>query len=348
MSAFADYDFLPAVKLLRQADKIMLAGHISPDGDTLGSSLALSLILQKIGKRPTVVFQDDVPEHLRFLPGAAEIIKPDMIDGQPDLLVLVDCATLDRTGDGWLDKYLPHAPLLIFDHHALRDDIPATSLIDPKLAATGELIYWLAEALDVEIDRDIARCIYTALCTDTGGFRFTNTHTHTFEIAAKLLAAGVSLEEMRIQLFESHSLVNLKMMGVAMANMQQTEDKKLVWTELNAETKKQFGAADGDTSNIAGQTMLAEGVKVGIVFDERVSAGGERQVKISFRGRNGYNVGELAAQFGGGGHFAASGCTVSGALDDIRPKVLEAALLMLQKTEAEMKAEMKTGKREKR
>lgn len=334
MSAFADYDFKPAVKLLRQADNILLAGHISPDGDTLGSTLALSLILQRLGKRPTVVFQDDVPGYLRFLPGTADIVKPAQITGQPDLLVLVDCATLERTGDGWLNQYLPQAPLLIFDHHALRDDIPATSLIDPKLAATAELIYWLREALGVPLDLDIARCLYTAISTDTGGFRFTNTRTHTFEIAAKLLAAGVDLEEMRINLYESRSLANLKMMGLAMVNMSQTEDKKLVWSMLDAATKERLGAQPGDTDNIAGQTMLVEGVKVGVFLDERVDADGGCKVKVSFRGRNGYNVGELAARFGGGGHFAASGCTIPGTLEEVWPGVIEAALTMLRETEA--------------
>lgn len=333
MSGFADYDFAPAVKLLNAADKILLAGHISPDGDTVGSTLALWHILRKLGKQPQVVFQDDIPQYLRFLPGIDEIKKPDELHDTPDLLVLVDCAALSRTGNGWFEAYLGTAPLLILDHHALRDDIPATSLIDPKLAATAELVYWLAEALGVEPDLDIARCIYTAINTDTGGFRFTNTRVHTFEIAAKLRAVGVSLEEMRIQLFESRSLPNLKMMGVAMVNMQQSADKKLVWTAMDKQTKEQLGAMPGDTDSIAGQTMMVEGVKVGVFFDQRTNADGEDVVKISFRGRNGYNVGALAAQFGGGGHMAASGCTVPGTVADVMPQVLAMAEQLIIDTE---------------
>lgn len=337
MSGYADYDFAPAVELIGAADKILLAGHISPDGDTVGSTLALWHILRKLGKHPQVVFQDDIPQYLRFLPGIDEIVKPESAEMQPDLLILVDCATLDRTGNGWINKYLADTPLLILDHHAMRDDIPSVSLIDPKLAATAEMVYWLGEALSVEVDLDIARCIYAAINTDTGGFRFTNTRVHTFEIAAKLRAVGISLEEMRIHLFESRSLPNLQMMGAAMLNMRQSEDKKLVWTAMDRELKQRLGAKPGDTDSIAGQTMMAEGVKVGVFFDEREDADGNPTVKISFRGRNGYNVGALAAQFGGGGHLAASGCTLHGVLADVQDEILAAAEKLIADTEQQEK-----------
>lgn len=333
MGEFGDYDFAPAVELVQAADKILLAGHISPDGDTVGSTLALWHILRKMGKHPQVVFQDDIPQYLRFLPGIDEIIKPAEIDFAPDLLLLVDCATLDRTGDGWFERYLDSAPLLILDHHAMRDDIPAVSLIDPRLAATAELVYWFAAALGVEIDLDTARCIYTAINTDTGGFRFTNTREHTFKIAAHLRGLGVSLEEMRINLFESRSLANLQMMGWAMVNMHQSDDKKLVWTMMTWEDKQRLGAKPGDTDSIAGQTMMVEGVKVGVFFDERRDNEGNPVVKISFRARNGYNVGGLAAEFGGGGHLAASGCTVPGHLGDIEPQVISRAKQLIIDTE---------------
>lgn len=333
MTGFGDYDFAPAVQLIDGAEKILIAGHISPDGDTVGSTLALWHILRKMGKKPQVVFQDDIPAYLCFLPGVDEIVKPDAVDFAPDLLILVDCAALDRTGAGWVNKYLEVAPLLILDHHAMRDDIPAVSLIDPRLAATAELVYWLAGALGVELDLDMARCIYTAISTDTGGFRFTNTRVHTFEIAAKLRGLGVSLEEMRINLYESRSLPNLQMMGWAMVNMRQSDDKKLVWTAMSRDDKQRLGAKPGDTDSIAGQTMMVEGVRVGVFFDERRDADGKPVVKVSFRGRNGYNVGGLAAEFGGGGHLAASGCTIPGHLGDMQAQVLERARQLIIDTE---------------
>ena len=331
------YDFQPACDLLADKQKVMIVGHISPDGDTLGSALGLARGLRKLGKKVNVVFQDAVPRHLSFLPGAAEILRPNQLSEAghmpPDLVVLVDCATLERTGNGWINDYLPQIPLLIFDHHALRDDIPAVSLVDPHLAATSELIYWFLQALNVSLDLDWARCLYTGICTDTGGFRFTNTKVHTLQIAAELLAQGINMEEMRINLFESRSLGHLKMLGLALLNMQKTDDNKLVWCSMDAATKEKYHALPEDIDGIAGETMQLEGVKIGLFFDERVEQG---TVKVSMRGRDGYNVGKLAAEFGGGGHYAASGCTIFGCLAEVMPKVLAAAEVLLKETEAKL------------
>lgn len=327
------YDFAPACALVQASQNIFIAGHVSPDGDTLGSALGLALALRQLGKQVTVVFQDDIPQHLRFLPGSDKIVKPDQLDQQPDLFILVDCATLERTGAGWIDVYLPQVPLLIFDHHALRDEIPAVSLIDPHLAATAELIYWFLQAVEVPLDLDMARCLYTAICTDTGGFRFTNTKVHTLQIAAELLAKGINLEEMRIQLFESRSMGHIKLLGLCLSNLQKTDDNKLVWCGLDAATKKLYNALPEDIDGIAAATMQLEGVKIGMFFDERAEQG---VVKVSMRGRDGYNVGKLAAEFGGGGHYAASGCTIPGTLTEVQPQVLAAGKRLLAEMEASL------------
>ena len=230
-------------------------------------------------------------------------------------------------------RHLPQVPLLIFDHHALRDEIPAVSLIDPHLAATAELIYWFLQAVEVPLDLDMARCLYTAICTDTGGFRFTNTKVHTLQIAAELLAKGINLEEMRIQLFESRSMGHIKLLGLCLSNLQKTDDNKLVWCGLDAATKKLHNALPEDIDGIAAATMQLEGVKIGMFFDERAEQG---VVKVSMRGRDGYNVGKLAAEFGGGGHYAASGCTIPGTLAEVQPQVLAAGKRLLAEMEASL------------
>ncbi len=332
-----NYDFQPAYDLVAASQKILIVGHISPDGDTLGSSLGLSLGLKRLGKQTAVVFQDAVPRHLSFLPGAGEILRPDELAAagfaDADLLILVDCATLERTGNGWIDDYVPRLPLLIFDHHALRDDIPSVSLVDPHLAATAELIYWFLQFCQVPLELDLARCLYAAICTDTGGFRFTNTKVHTLQIAAELLAQGINMEEMRVQLFESRSLGHIRMLGLALSGMQKTDDNKLVWCSIDDATKERYHALPEDVDGIAGETMQLEGVKIGVFFDERAEQG---TVKVSMRGRDGYNVGKLAAEFGGGGHYAASGCTIKGSLAEVQPRVLAAAKRLLQETEARL------------
>ena len=313
--------------------KIIIVGHIAPDGDSVGSALGLAAGLRQLGKQVQVVFHDDIPRYLQFLPGAADVIKPDAVDevfGQPDLLLLVDCATLDRTGGSWLEHYLPDAELMIIDHHAMRDEIPAVSVIDPRVAATAELIYLLLLRLGVEVNLPIARCLYTALCTDTGGFRFTNTRVQTMHIAAELLGKGIDLEEMRIQLFESRSYQHIRLLGQTLSNLHKTADNKIAWCWVDEEMRRTTGATTEDAGNISGSTMMLEGVKIGLFFDQRTSD----HVKVSFRGRNGYNVGKLAARFGGGGHYAASGCTIKGTVAEVMPRVLDAARELLAETEA--------------
>lgn len=327
------YDFEPCCELLGRVQRIIIVGHVAPDGDSVGSALGLAQGLRAIGKQVQVVFHDDIPRYLQFLPGAGDVIKPDAVDevfGRPDLLLLVDCATLDRTGGNWLERYLPDAELMIFDHHAMRDDIPAVSVIDPRVAATAELIYLFLLRLGVEVTLPVARCLYTALCTDTGGFRFTNTRVQTMHIAAELLGRGIDLEEMRIQLFESRSYQHIRLLGRTLANLQKTDDNKIAWCWVDEAARRECGAGTEDASNISGSTMMLEGVKIGLFFDQRTPT----HVKVSFRGRNGYNVGKLAAQFGGGGHYAASGCTIEGTVAEVMPRVLAAARQLLAETEA--------------
>ena len=153
------------------------------------------------------------------------------------------------------------------------------------------------------------------------------------QIAAELLAKGINLEEMRIQLFESRSMGHIKLLGLCLSNLQKTDDNKLVWCGLDAATKKLHNALPEDIDGIAAATMQLEGVKIGMFFDERAEQG---VVKVSMRGRDGYNVGKLAAEFGGGGHYAASGCTIPGTLAEVQPQVLAAGKRLLAEMEASL------------
>ena len=270
--------------------------------------------------------------HLQFFPGAQAIKKPEQIIGKIDLVVLVDCATLDRVGEGWLAPYLATAPLVVIDHHAMRDDIPSVAVIDPSAAATGQLIYHLVSAMAVPISQEIANCLYGAISSDTGGFRFANTTASAFAVAAELMQYGVDMEAMRTNLFESKTMTNLAMMGYAILHMQQSEDKKLVWTIIDGETKAAYGATSADCDNISGYTMYPMGGKVGIFFEEIPE---KAMIKLSMRCRKGYNVGKLAASFGGGGHVLAAGCKISGALTEVVELVLAKAREMIESCEAE-------------
>ncbi len=320
------YDFSEVIAALEKHENILIVGHVSPDADTLGSALTMLQALEKLGKKVEVAYQDDLPPNLMFLPRITEIKKPADVTIAPDLVLLVDCAAVSRVGDGWLDKYLTAAELVVIDHHAVGDLSDIVAFVAPERGACCEIIFLLLRAMNVEITTDMARCMYAGMTTDTGGFRFTNTKKMSFQIAAELMDCGISLEEMRVNLFETRSMAHMKLRAFALSNIYQTGDKRLVWSCLTQEVKDELEATKADTDNISGLMMHPEGVKIGLFFDERASEG---VVKLSARGRDGYNVAALAAQFGGGGHYAASGATIKGTLDEVMEKVISAAIELL-------------------
>ncbi len=313
-------------KLVGDAKRAIIAGHIAPDADSIGSALAFYFGLKQKGIKAQVVFQDDIPDNLFFLPEAGSIIKPEAIDKEPDLVVMVDCATQSRTGDGWIDQYCEKASVIAIDHHLVGKMPKGVTIVDEKAAAAAELIYRLLLNLGVEITPQIANCLYAGLASDTGGFIYNNTTSESFEIAGELLDLGVDMETMRINLFENRSMPGVAVLGFALMNMRQSEDKSLTWTFVSDEFKAKVRAKSKDCDNIASYTMFPNGVKLGIFFEEDLEEG---KVKISFRSRLGYDVSLLAAEFGGGGHAMASGCRIRGNLKEIMPKVLAAANKLL-------------------
>lgn len=317
-----------AAALLREKKDFLIVSHISPDGDTLGSALALSLALQGIGKRTQLIVHDSIPDNLLFLPGISQFKAPSRISWQPDCIVMVDCASLDRSGGNWLAPYLTQVPLLVIDHHKVGDITGTVDVIEPRAAATGELIYLLLQKLGIVIKPDIATCLYAALVSDTGGFRFINTTPRTLFIAGALLECDLDLQEINIHLFERRSKKNAFLYGLALQHLQQSEDLALVWTYLSQEDLATVDAAGADAANMSNAPMLLPGVKVGVTFTEE-----NGKVKISFRGRRGYDVATVAAKIGGGGHASAAGATVSGALTEVMPQVLALLQDMLDQKE---------------
>lgn len=325
------YDFSEVIATLEKHQNILIVGHVSPDADTLGSALTMLQALESLGKEVQVAYQDEVPPNLMFLPRITEVKKPADVVGEPDLVLLVDCASVSRVGEGWLEPYLEKAELVVIDHHAVGDLTDIVAFVAPERGACCEIIFLLLREMNLEITTDMARCLYAGITTDTGGFRFTNTKKMTFQIAAELIDCGVKLEEMRVNLFETRSMAHMKLRAFALSNVYQTGDQRLVWSYLTQEIKDEVGATKADTDNISGLMMHPEGVRVGLFFDERAAEG---VVKLSARGRDGYNVAALAAQFGGGGHYAASGATIEGTLDEVMEKVIAAAIEMLANMQA--------------
>ncbi len=323
--------FEQACKLLENKKNLIVAGHVSPDGDAVGSVLALTHALRTEGYTVQPILQDKIPASLAFLPGVTDICQPDAFTGEPDAIIFVDCASLARAGSNWFLPWLYQVPILIFDHHKIHEDfgVPtAVVIIDPDAAAAAQIIYNFLRYRGREINKDTATCLYAGIVSDTGGFAFTNTSSETFKLAGDLLDFGIDLEEINNNIFKSRSYKNMKMLGVVFANLQKSSNGLLVWSFIDLAAVEAHGASHNDCDNLSNQLMLLEGAGVGVLFEERPND----KVRVSLRCQKGFDVGKVAAVFGGGGHAKAAGCCVSGGLHQVMADVLAVVEPMIKES----------------
>jgi len=308
------------VSCLRDARSYLILGHYNPEGDAIGSCLALALGLRKIGKRNIhVVNRDGVPEVLKFLPGS-KMVRQRLPSKTVDLCVIVDCNSLRRTG---FDTIRAREFILI-DHHLLPEKKDHTnpplkaSLVDTDASATGVLVYRILRAIGVEIDRDIATNLYTALVVDTGGFRYSNTTPESLKIASYLVEAGASPWEITRHVYESIPFKSMKLLGLSLSTLESRN--KVAWIKTTKEMFRATGTTAEDSEDFVDFPRKVKDVEVAVFFRQD----GERSYKISLRSKGGVNVEKIARRFGGGGHAPAAGCNVEGTFEEVKDKILEA------------------------
>ncbi len=306
-----------AADAIRSANSIVLASHVNPDGDALGSSLALAIALQRMGKRAVPLSHDGVPEIYRWMPGQAQVLQETDERGF-DLAIMCDTGSIDRIGRARPAIESARHSLCI-DHHAAEGPFGELRLVNSKCAATGEIVYSLLRLLGVQIDREIADCLMTALVTDTGGFRFLNTTPRTFRIAGELTRYGACPAAVSELVFESRSFASVKLLGRALASLQLEAEGRVAWAVVRASDFEEMGATDEDTEGIVTHVRSVRGVKVGILFREVPG----KKIRISLRSREGYDVNGIAGLFGGGGHRLAAGCSLDPPLDEAVRRVLD-------------------------
>lgn len=310
------------LNVIRQNKSFIIVGHINPEGDAIGSILALALGLKKMGKKDICILsKDGVPEILKFLP-SSKLIKQAPPKKEYDVLVIADCNTLQRTGF----KDLRAKKTVIIDHHIPPDDASeselyrnlSASVIDPGAAATGILIYKLLSALKVSIDINIATNLYAALLVDTGGFRYSNTSPEALKIACHLIQAGAKPWSIAKELYESIPFKSMKLLGLSLATL----DKKdgIAWINTTSEMFNKTGTTPEDSEDFVDFPRKVKGIEAAVFFRED-----EKNVfKLSLRSKGKANVEKIAKSFGGGGHFAAAGCKIKGTLKEVQKKVFAA------------------------
>ncbi|MGE5530866.1 MAG: DHH family phosphoesterase [Bacteroidota bacterium] len=307
--------------LLQMRASFVLALHKGPDGDAMGSGLALYHALRAHGKAVQLVAPTEVAAHYRWLPGA-EVLQQS-ISGRPEVTIYLDCDSPERAGD--LQAQLEATPTVVqIDHHK-GEAFGHVQYLDRTAAATTVLIHRVLTALQWEITPDIATCLYTGMVTDTGFFRFENTNTEVLSIASQLVALGVVPSQVAERVSEARPISRMKLMGRALTGLQSSVDGRIVWSVLGPEDYQVTGTAAGDTEGIIDLLKQVEGQRVSAVLKAPDNV---KEWQISLRSPV-VDVAEVARQFGGGGHARAAGCDLSGSLDEVLPRLVGALQMAL-------------------
>jgi phosphoesterase RecJ-like protein len=315
-----------ALQLLSKGQRFLLCGHVRPDGDCVGSQAALAGVLQRLGKDVWVVNPDPLQPQLEFL--AAEttfgVFKGGTLPSH-DVAVLLDFCELERTG-AMKDALVSAASKkVVIDHHLFHGQ-PwwDAAYVDPKASATGLLVYRVARDLGVELDARIARGVYTAIVTDTGWFKYSNTDAETFAAASDLVAHGVEPARLFSAIYQRNPREQPLGVGRALSRLQYAADGRLAVVALPAARDGEADLADGD--DVLDLLRAVGRVEV-VLFLRELKDG---TVKLSARSKTDFDVNRLARGFGGGGHAKASGATLPGPLDEVCARITAAAVAQLQ------------------
>lgn len=300
---------------IKLANTIVILTHETPDGDAIGSSLAMKLALKQIGKESDVI----IPEYSRlfnFLPGANEI-KTESEIKEYDLAISVDCTDLKRLKCG--DEYFETAKRKIqIDHHGSNQMFADLNFVNPVSPACCEILAEIFGYYEINIDKEIGTCLVTGIITDTGGFKYSGVTAETFEFTADLLQKGVNVSSIYKRVLDTKTRANFELTKLASNRMEICENGKIAFTYITKEDEENVNAETGDHEGLVDIGREIEGVEVSIFIREKE----EGEFKASLRANDYVNVSDVCLLFGGGGHPKAAGCAVKGTKDEVKEKLL--------------------------
>ncbi|MBQ7279003.1 MAG: bifunctional oligoribonuclease/PAP phosphatase NrnA [Clostridia bacterium] len=319
-----------AVAFLNRYQSFLLFAHVSPDGDTLGSNLALQALLQQMGKSALVCCDHPVPHLYAFLPGAGEILPPDR-QAEAEAAVFVDCADLERAGIG--AQRAAGKPSLCIDHHITNPGYRGQGFADVNYiedcAAAGELVCLLYEAMGVPMSPEAGLCLYTALSTDTGNFAYNSVSPRTFRLMSEVRESGFDLYEANRRLYRNKRLPKLRLLSRAVENARFYEDNQVAISAVSLSEMRELCAIDADCDGIVDELRDVETVQAACFLRQC----GPKEVKLSLRSKDKVDCATLAQRFGGGGHIRAAGATIHADLPTAQAMITEALLTAFQKGE---------------
>lgn len=297
---------------IEERTHFLVTSHTRPDGDSVGSTLALAQVLRKMGKSADVILGDAVPVIYKPLPHAETIQHASHINGKYDAAIILECDSLVRTRLQGLEKHF----LINIDHHATSKPFANVNWIDPSACAVAEMVFLLAQAVGVKITPDIATCLYTAVLTDTGSFCYSPTNSHTFELARRLVEHGADPARIAQNVYFSSPTSKMRLLGAALSSLHR--EGAMTWMSVTRQDMDRCGALDEDCEGLVNYALGIAGVEVAVFFRE---APGDR-VRVSIRSKGAINVADIAGKYGGGGHECASGFSTAGPLSASEELVL--------------------------
>ena len=307
------------IEELRSNDSFLIVSHINPDGDAIGSSLALAAGLTAIGKKVTVFNNDSVPDIVGFLPGSSEIIHELSDSDKFDAAIVVDCGTPKQLGEKF-NVFKGYKKLLNIDHHATNLNFADVVFLDPDACATGAMIYRILKSMQVEITREIALSIYTTIVVDTGSFHYGNSNPEAFRIAGEMVDIGVEPWVVAENLYESQPEGRIRLHAMALNTLSTHYSGKIGFIMVSKEMYKATGTTAEDTDGIVNYARSLKGVEVAM-FIREISPD---KYKASLRSKGRVDVTRIAERYDGGGHVNAAGCVLKGSLPEIKKNLLEA------------------------
>jgi phosphoesterase RecJ-like protein len=300
---------------IRARKRFVISSHARPDGDSIGSQLAMAYALRAMGKHATVVNKDPASPPIMAFPGVSDIVIADRVEGDYDAAIIMECGDLDRPGVAGLDQYF----LINIDHHPGNTGYGDLQWFDQSAAACGEMVFDLIQTLGVPLSVEIATHVYLAILTDTGSFHYSSISPRTFDICRQTLEAGVDPVQMARNVYDTNNMGRLKIFGAVLSAMQIDPTGRIAIVYIDHAMARQAGGTYEDTEGLVNLPLSVKEILAVVFFKQ--SEGTE--YRVSLRSKGEIDVGGVAKQFGGGGHKNAAGCTVSGPIDALQHTFVE-------------------------
>ncbi len=292
-------------RVLRKSKTVMLTCHINPDGDAIGSMLALALGLQQLKKEVTTVCRDGIPKMYRSLPGAEKILKKSK-KRKYDLVIAVDCGSAEILAAD-MEIVKQGKEILEIDHHQFRTSFGTISLIDSKAAANGEIVYALLKSLRVKISRHIAQNILTSIIVETNSFRLPQVSTRTFDICSRLMRTGINFARLTDVVYWAQRREAVVLTGICLSRCRFLQGGKIVWTLVEKADFNKIHASDEDVDAVPDMMRSIQGVKISVFFRES----DPQTLRVSLRSKGPVNIAGIAREYQGGGHYDVAGCFIA-------------------------------------